>query len=87
MRTMFYQSNAKTFRFAKQLRAEMTGAEKFLWSHLSNKQIEGYRFKRQHPIMNYIADFYCHKAKLIIEVDGKIHERPDRIAHDNERSL
>lgn len=64
----------------------MTEAEAKLWTRLSNKQLNGYRFKRQHPIVNYIADFYCHKAKMIIEVDGKIHEQEQQIAHDNERT-
>lgn len=84
MRTMFYGSNAKTFQYAHALRARMTDAEKKLWDRLSNKQLEGYRSKRQHPIANYIADFYCHQAKLIIEVDGKIHEQ-ERANHPGPR--
>lgn len=82
---MFYGSNARTFRFAKKLRNNMTDAEQILWNRLSNKQL-GCRFKRQHPICNFIADFYCHKAKLVIEVDGAIHERADRIIRDNDRT-
>lgn len=50
----------------------MTDAETVLWSHLK-KGIYGLKFRRQHPIGLYIADFYCHKAKLIVEVDGPIH--------------
>lgn len=84
---MFYRSNAKIFQYAHALRANMTDAERKLWDRLSNKQLEGFRFKRQHPITNYIADFYCHRAKLIIEVDGKIHEDPKQIAHDNDRTV
>jgi Uncharacterized protein conserved in bacteria len=83
---MFYGSNARTFKFAQKLRKGMTDAEKILWSRLSNKRLHGYRFKRQHPIQNFIADFYCHKAKLIIEVDGRIHEQPQQILHDQERT-
>ena len=86
MRTMFYSSNAKTFQYAHKLRRQMTDAEKSLWKHLCRNQLDGYRFKRQHPIINYIADFYCHKAKLIIEVDGKIHEQNEQIIHDRERT-
>lgn len=50
----------------------MTDAENVLWSYLK-KGIYGFKFRRQHPIGLYIADFYCHKAKLIVEVDGSIH--------------
>ena len=84
---MFYGSNAQTFRFAKKLRREMTEAEQFLWWHLSRNQINGHRFKRQHPIRNYIADFYCHEAKLIIEVDGGIHEQEEQRIRDRERTF
>ena len=87
MRTMFYGSNARTFRFAKKLRREMTEAERFLWWHLSRNQVDGFRFKRQHPIRNYIADFYCHKAKLIIEVDGAIHDQEEQRIRDQERTF
>jgi very-short-patch-repair endonuclease len=83
---MFYISNAKTFQYAHALRANMTWAENKLWARLSNKQLNGCRFKRQHPIANYITDFYCHKAKLIIEVDGKIHEEAMRIIYDQDRT-
>ena len=87
MRTMFYGSNSQTFRYAKKLRQKMTPAEESLWYHLSKKQINGYRFKRQHPIRNYIADFYCHKAKLIREVDGRIHEQEKQRSRDLEKNM
>lgn len=83
---MFYGSNAQTFKYAKKLRGNMTVGEKILWNHLSNKQLQGYRFKRQHPIRNYIADFYCHKVNLVIEVDGKIHETEKQMIHDKDRT-
>ena len=51
----------------------MTPAEAFLWKHLKARQFEGRRFNRQHSIKNYIVDFYCAKEKLIIELDGEIH--------------
>ena len=50
----------------------MTDSETDLWIYL-RKGINGFRFRRQHPIGLYIADFFCHKAKLIIEIDGSIH--------------
>ncbi|MEO0881819.1 MAG: DUF559 domain-containing protein [Pseudomonadota bacterium] len=60
---------------AKHLRQTMTKAEIALWSRLKSKQLNGYKFRRQHPVDNYVADFACISAKLIIEVDGSIHER------------
>ena len=54
----------------------MTDAEKVLWANLRTG-INGFKFRRQHPIGSYIADFFCHKAKLIVEIDGSIHSRED----------
>ena len=69
---MFEGASHLIFENAKQLRRRMTDAENVLWLHLKNK-IGNCKFRRQHPIGNYVADFYCHKAKLIIEVDGSVH--------------
>ncbi len=62
---------------ARQLRNNMTKAEIILWSRLRSKQVDGYKFRRQQPVFEYIADFYCHELKLIIEVDGGIHTLPE----------
>ena len=51
----------------------MTETEKLLWKKLRNKQL-GVRFKSQHPLGRFIADFYCHQAKLVVEIDGEIHD-------------
>lgn len=59
--------------FARKLRTELTEAERHLWRSLRLKQLNGYRFRRQHPIGPYIADFICLEAKLILEVDGGQH--------------
>jgi very-short-patch-repair endonuclease len=62
-----------TFAFkAKELRENMTQAELVLWEYLRQHPF-GYKFRRQHPLGIYIVDFYCHKLKLVIEVDGSIH--------------
>ena len=66
-----YNPNNK--QFAQRLRTEQTDAEKLLWNKIRKKQIKGYLFSRQKPIGNYIADFYCHKLKIVIEVDGDLH--------------
>jgi very-short-patch-repair endonuclease len=59
---------------ARLLRKNMTMAENILWEELRNRQILGFKFRRQHPIGNFIVDFYCPQLKLIIEVDGSIHD-------------
>ena len=60
---------------ARRLRKNLTPAEAQLWSALRNKQLEGLRFRCQHPVGNFILDFYCPSRKLVVEVDGKIHDR------------
>ncbi|MFO7882070.1 MAG: DUF559 domain-containing protein [Kosmotogaceae bacterium] len=69
---MFYNATPTVFENARLLRRNMTEAEKLLWERLCKKQL-GVRFKAQHPIERFIADFYCHKAKLVVELDGEIH--------------
>ncbi len=54
----------------------MTDAENVLWGYLKAKP-NGYKFRRQHPLGIYIADFYCHKLKLVIELDGSIHDNEE----------
>ena len=62
------------YQRAKQLRKNSTKAERILWAKLSNKQINGLKFRRQAVVADtYIADFYCPSLKLIIEIDGVIH--------------
>lgn len=59
---------------ARQMRHDPTLAEERLWKELRGKRLGGYKFRRQHPIDRFIADFYCHEARLIIEVDGPVHD-------------
>lgn len=72
-RKMFYGASPKIFERAKQLRANCTPAEEEMWKRLRESQL-GLKFRRQHPLANYIADFYCHQAKLVVEIDGSIHK-------------
>ena len=60
--------------FARQMRQEPTPAEAALWQQLRRKNLGGYKFRRQHPIDRFIVDFFCREARLVIEVDGAIHE-------------
>jgi len=60
---------------AKELRDKMTPAEESLWHHLRQKKLDGFKFYRQYPVGKFIADFCCPSRKLIIELDGEIHEQ------------
>ncbi|MDO8578933.1 MAG: endonuclease domain-containing protein [Dehalococcoidales bacterium] len=73
-------------KFAKGLRHKQTEAERVLWKHLRNAQLNGAKFRRQEPIGNYIVDFVAFKDKLIIEIDGGQHNTWPVIAQDNLRS-
>jgi 5-methyltetrahydrofolate--homocysteine methyltransferase len=73
-------------KFAFDMRNKPTDAERILWEELSGKKLEGYKFRRQHIIGSYIADFICLKENLIIEVDGLIHQLPENITSDEERT-
>lgn len=84
-KNMFYGALAIHFELAKKLRDNQTEAEIFLWNNLGSINIPGVRFKRQHPILYFIADFYCHKAKLVIEVDGGYHNIPEQYIYDRNR--
>ena len=81
----FHNAEAHLFEFARKMRKNPTPAEASLWMELRRKQRLGFYFRRQHPIYKYIVDFYCHKAKLIIEVEGSIHLLPEQRASDKER--
>ena len=75
-------NNIKTpdyvIQLARDMRNNMTDAEKSLWSRLRRKQLCGLKFRSQHPIFRYILDFYCHEKRLAIEIDGNNHkERRD----------
>ena len=71
---------------ARELRREATAAEKILWYHLRNRQLNNFKFARQEPIGPYIADFVCRAKKLIIEIDGVTHETAEEVAHDVART-
>jgi cyclase len=72
-KSIFLGASHFVFRNAGGLRKNMTHAELLLWEYLRQKP-SGYKFRRQHPLGPFIADFYCHALKLVVEVDGSIHE-------------
>lgn len=65
----------KTLQASRRLRRDMTDAEHALWRHLRARRLDGVKFRRQHPIPPYIADFCCIAARLIVEVDGSQHSQ------------
>jgi very-short-patch-repair endonuclease len=74
-------------RAARELRRKATDAEKYLWSLLRNRQLAGYKFRRQHPLGRFVLDFYCHEAKLCVELDGGQHAEPAQADYDRERTV
>ena len=68
---LFYGKHLK--KYSRRLRKEMTDAEKVLWSKIRGKQLKGFQVYRQKPIGRFVVDFYCPKAKLVIELDGGQH--------------
>ena len=79
------RSNKITKLRALKLRKNETLAEKRLWKILRNRNYNKLKFRRQHPIPPFIADFYCHELKLVIELDGPYHQDPDQIEFDKRR--
>ncbi len=67
-------SHAKS-DLAKELRRAMTPAERLLWRALRRSALKGFHFRRQQIVAGFIADFYCHSAALVVEVDGPVHEK------------
>ena len=84
---MFYGASPLIFKRAEILRSKMTIAEDRLWTQINDHQILGLKFRRQHPISQFIVDFYCHKVKLVIEVDGGIHLKRSVKEYDKGRTF
>ncbi|MFH1383036.1 MAG: endonuclease domain-containing protein [Chloroflexota bacterium] len=78
--------NGALKQLSRLLRENMTDAEKCLWMQIRMKQLSGYQFYRQKPIDDYIVDFFCPKAKLVIEVDGSQHFSDEMIEYDRIRN-
>ena len=76
---------SKTIARARRLRREMTRAESLLWRAVGGHRLVGLHFRRQAPCGPYIVDFLCEKARLVIEVDGATHSRPDELRRDQKR--
>ncbi len=75
----------KLKQFSQALRSNMTDAEQHLWQQIRNKQICSVQFYRQKPLLSFIVDFYCPKARLVVELDGSQHFELDHQAKDHVR--
>ena len=83
---MFYKADPLIFSNARELRKRLTPAEQTFWLCLKQNFPE-YKFRKQHPISIYIADFYCHKLKLVIEIDGSIHNSEEAKLNDKKDKM
>jgi len=70
---------------ARELRKDQTSAEALLWELLRNRQLHGFKFRRQHQFGDYIADFYSREANLVVECDGPVHDDNEGWNHDQNR--
>ncbi len=84
--SMHLNAKVSTFRNAEKLRNRLTASEKILWEELRKRKLIDLKFRRQHPISRYVLDFYCHEAKLGIELDGKYHEKKSQQLYDKDRT-
>ena len=75
----------KRTAFARTLRQKSGLAEQRVWALLRGGRIDGHKFRRQHPIGRYVADFACDRLKLAIEIDGGVHDRDDVVTNDHMR--
>ncbi|MBL7961948.1 DUF559 domain-containing protein [bacterium] len=85
MGTLYNQSTQTDKR--RDLRNHATRSERLLWSQLKNKQVSGFKFRRQHGVGPYIIDFYCPEAKLAIEIDGSSHDSEEARKNDERRQV
>ena len=85
-RDMYFGARPDLFELAKEMRKNPTESERVLWNILRKYRKKGFLFRQQHPIYIFIADFYCHKIKLVIGVDGGVHFNDESQEHDDGRS-
>jgi very-short-patch-repair endonuclease len=79
-------ANPKLFHFARMNRQVQTEAEATMWRYLRNRNLNGFKFRRQHPIADFIADFFCLECNLIVEIDGDYHNEREQKQYDEGRT-
>ncbi len=83
---LFQNATPVIFKLGRDLRKNMTKAEVILWNVIRGKNLKDLRFRRQHPIAKFVVDFYCHEKKLVIELDGNVHDTEEAKEKDKLRS-
>ena len=84
---LHFGATANQFQNSRILRKNSTVAEDLMWNELRSRKLGGFKIRRQHPIEEFIADFYCNEAKLIIEIDGMTHENEENKVYDENRTV
>jgi very-short-patch-repair endonuclease len=83
----YFGASEEIIRRARELRKRMTRPEEKMWQLLRNRQFHNLKFRRQHPIGRFIVDFYCHELKLVVEIDGSIHDTEIQKERDESRTF
>ncbi|MCX6250689.1 MAG: endonuclease domain-containing protein [Bacteroidetes bacterium] len=83
---IYFGAKPELLRIAADLRHSLTRSERLLWNKVRNRQLLGFKFHRQHPMNEFILDFYCNDARLSIEIDGNVHNDPYQKERDRERT-
>ena len=86
MKNICLHNRKELIESRKDLRRNLTPSEAFLWKHLRAKQLDDKKFVKQHSIGKYIVDFYLASDKLIIELDGEVHQNPAAMEYDEQRT-
>jgi very-short-patch-repair endonuclease len=76
----------KLYQYGRELRQDSTKAEKLLWAELRNRKLNGLKFRRQHALDKFIVDFYCNERKLVVELDGGVHDEKINKEYDEART-
>src|SRR5438874_3505827 len=79
-------SSAYSSQRARELRRVSTPAERRLWECLRDRRLHGLKFRRQQPLYGYIVDFYCAERRLVVELDGAVHQDPEQQSYDEYRT-
>ena len=87
-RTKMYRgATPNIFSLARRSRKTPTSAEQILWEKLRGRRLSGFKFRRQHPIANFIVDFFCAEHGLAVEVDGEYHNHNEQRHYDEQRTI
>jgi len=83
---LYKEAIGKLYQYGRELRHDSTEAEKLLWAELRNRKLDSLKFRRQHPLDKFIVDFYCNEKKLVVELDGGVHNEKINKEYDEART-